>query len=149
LSRIKKGLGINLASVLRCRAVINRYGFNSQGVDVVRANLITYRRTLMHRPANMPGPAPGMVGVNLGKNKTSEDAAADYCLGVSKLGPYADYLVINVSSPNTPGKGPLGNTFAPGDCIMTGDITSASCQISKNTCVLTVIIISGLRSLVH
>ena len=38
-----------------------------------------------------------------GKNKTSEDAAADYCLGVSKLGPYADYLVINVSSPNTPG----------------------------------------------
>lgn len=38
-----------------------------------------------------------------GKNKTSEDAAADYSLGVSKLGPYADYLVINVSSPNTPG----------------------------------------------
>jgi dihydroorotate dehydrogenase len=39
----------------------------------------------------------------IGKNKTSEDAAADYSLGVSKLGPYADYLVINVSSPNTPG----------------------------------------------
>ncbi len=38
-----------------------------------------------------------------GKNKTSEDAAADYSLGVSKLGAYADYLVINVSSPNTPG----------------------------------------------
>ena len=40
---------------------------------------------------------------NTGKNKTSEDAAADYSLGVSKLGAYADYLVINVSSPNTPG----------------------------------------------
>ena len=42
---------------------------------------------------------PGLAG----KNKTSEDAAADYSLGVSKLGGYADYLVINVSSPNTPG----------------------------------------------
>ncbi|BDA46726.1 Dihydroorotate dehydrogenase (quinone), mitochondrial [Coccomyxa sp. Obi] len=85
------------------KAVINRYGFNSQGLDVVRANLIAYRRTQLHRPANQPGPGPGLVGVNLGKNKLSEDAAADYCLGVSKLAPYADYLVINVSSPNTPG----------------------------------------------
>ncbi|EIE19684.1 dihydropryrimidine dehydrogenase [Coccomyxa subellipsoidea C-169] len=85
------------------KAVINRYGFNSQGLDVVRANLIAYRRSQLHRPANQPGPGPGLVGVNLGKNKLSEDAAADYCLGVSKLAPYADYLVINVSSPNTPG----------------------------------------------
>lgn len=83
--------------------MINRYGFNSQGLDVVRANLIAYRRSQLHRPANQPGPGPGLVGVNLGKNKLSEDAAADYCLGVSKLAPYADYLVINVSSPNTPG----------------------------------------------
>jgi len=45
----------------------------------------------------------GLVGVNLGKNKTSADAAADYSTGVSKLGPLADYLVINISSPNTPG----------------------------------------------
>ena len=43
------------------------------------------------------------MGVNLGKNKTSPDAAADYCTGVAKLGPFADYLVINISSPNTPG----------------------------------------------
>lgn len=43
------------------------------------------------------------LGVNLGKNKTSEDAAADYTRGVRELGPLADYLVINVSSPNTPG----------------------------------------------
>ena len=89
------------------RAVINRYGFNSQGLDVVRTNLIVYRRTQLHRPANQPGPGPGLVGVNLGKNKLSEDAAADYCLGVSKLAPYADYLVINVSSPNTPGAQPV------------------------------------------
>lgn len=45
----------------------------------------------------------GLVGVNLGKNKTSEDAAADYCVGVTKLAPLADYLVVNISSPNTPG----------------------------------------------
>lgn len=45
----------------------------------------------------------GILGVNLGKNKTSEDEIADYQAGIQKLGPYADYLVINVSSPNTPG----------------------------------------------
>lgn len=94
---------LTAASACVRRAVINRYGFNSQGLDVVRANLIAYRRSQLHRPANQPGPGPGLVGVNLGKNKLSEDAAADYCLGVSKLAPYADYLVINVSSPNTPG----------------------------------------------
>lgn len=43
------------------------------------------------------------MGVNLGKNKTSPDAAGDYLKGVSKFGPVADYLVINISSPNTPG----------------------------------------------
>lgn len=46
---------------------------------------------------------PGILGVNLGKNKTSEDATADYVQGVHTLSQYADYLVINVSSPNTPG----------------------------------------------
>jgi len=45
----------------------------------------------------------GVLGVNLGKNKTSDDEIADYQAGIQKLGPYADYLVINVSSPNTPG----------------------------------------------
>ena len=86
-----------------CSAAINRYGFNSAGVDAVRANLIQYRRRLLGQVAEEPDPALGLVGVNLGKNRASEDAAADYCLGVSKLGPYADFIVINVSSPNTPG----------------------------------------------
>ncbi len=45
----------------------------------------------------------GLLGVNLGKNKTSEDPVADYVSGVKKFGELADYLVINVSSPNTPG----------------------------------------------
>lgn len=45
----------------------------------------------------------GVVGINIGKNKTSADAVADYRAGASALGPLADYLVVNVSSPNTPG----------------------------------------------
>ena len=44
-----------------------------------------------------------MIGINLGKNKTSLSATNDYVNGVLKLGIYADYVVINVSSPNTPG----------------------------------------------
>ncbi len=71
-------------------AVINRMGFNSRGLEVARANLERRRRR-------------GVVGINLGKNKTSQDAAADYRKGVVALGPLADYLVVNVSSPNTPG----------------------------------------------
>ena len=51
---------------LWCSAVINRYGFNSKGVDAVRANLLSYRRGLLQRPVNKPGGLPGLVGVNLG-----------------------------------------------------------------------------------
>ncbi len=71
-------------------AVINRMGFNNDGAEMVASRLARRRRS-------------GIVGVNLGKNKHTEDAAADYVQGVLKLGPLADYLVINVSSPNTPG----------------------------------------------
>lgn len=42
--------------------------------------------------------------MNLGKNKNSKDAALDYCIGLTKLATHADYLVVNVSSPNTPGE---------------------------------------------
>ncbi len=73
------------------RAVINRMGFNNDGMEAVAARLANRVR------------AKGIVGVNLGKNKETIDAAADYTLGVARLGPIADYLVINVSSPNTPG----------------------------------------------
>jgi dihydroorotate dehydrogenase len=72
------------------RAVINRMGFNNDGLDAVAARLAACK------PA-------GIVGANLGKNKDSAEASADYAAGVRALGPHADYLVINVSSPNTPG----------------------------------------------
>ncbi|KAI3426943.1 hypothetical protein D9Q98_006887 [Chlorella vulgaris] len=81
-------------------AVINRYGFNSKGVDAAALRLAELRLRRDEPGSGFPG---GLVGVNLGKNKTSEDAAADYCQGVTKLGREADYLVINISSPNTPG----------------------------------------------
>jgi dihydroorotate dehydrogenase len=49
------------------------------------------------------GRRDGILGINLGKNKETPDAAADYEIGAARLGPLADYVVINVSSPNTPG----------------------------------------------
>ena len=71
-------------------AVINRMGFNNEGLDAVAARLT-------HRPRL------GIVGANIGKNKDSLDAVADYVAGAKTLAPLADYLVVNVSSPNTPG----------------------------------------------
>lgn len=75
------------------RAVINRLGFPGQGVEVVAARLAAWRSRAL----------PGIVGVNLGKNRESAEPAADYAAGARRLGPLADYLVVNVSSPNTPG----------------------------------------------
>jgi dihydroorotate dehydrogenase len=72
------------------RAVINRYGFNSAGLD------ITAKRLAVRTGA-------GVVGANIGRNKESEDAEADYVAGARCLAPLSDYLVMNVSSPNTPG----------------------------------------------
>ena len=73
------------------RAVINRYGFNSEGLEVAAGRL---RRRIGRR---------GIVGVNIGANKDSDDPIADYVEGVSKLDGLAAYFVVNVSSPNTPG----------------------------------------------
>jgi len=71
-------------------ALINRLGFNSRGLDAAVARLAARRRR-------------GIVGVNLGKNRDSAEAGADYAEGVRRTAALADYLVVNVSSPNTPG----------------------------------------------
>lgn len=78
------------------RALINRMGFNNDGAQVVADRL----KELRSKHANLP-----VIGVNLGKNKTTlpQDAAADYSFSTLLLAPLADYLVVNVSSPNTPG----------------------------------------------
>ncbi len=71
-------------------AVINRLGFNNDGLDRVAARLAARSRR-------------GIVGANIGKNRDSPDAAADYEAGIRAFAPLADYLVVNISSPNTPG----------------------------------------------
>ncbi|MFI0482653.1 quinone-dependent dihydroorotate dehydrogenase [Actinomadura sp. 9N215] len=77
------------------RAVINRMGFNNEGSEAAA-----------HRLRGRPGGADRtIVGVNIGKTKTVPEAAAaaDYVASTERLAPHADYLVVNVSSPNTPG----------------------------------------------
>ncbi|XP_057325220.1 dihydroorotate dehydrogenase (quinone), mitochondrial [Microplitis mediator] len=76
------------------KAIINRYGFNSEGHDAVYKRLVDLKNDLNFT---------GIIGVNLGKNKTSTDPVNDYVEGVKKFSDVADYLVINVSSPNTEG----------------------------------------------
>ncbi|MEM9704666.1 MAG: quinone-dependent dihydroorotate dehydrogenase [Pseudomonadota bacterium] len=73
------------------QAVINRYGFNNDGVDVIARRL---------RARHNRG---GVVGVNLGANKDSEDRMADYAICLERLSGLADFFTVNVSSPNTPG----------------------------------------------
>jgi dihydroorotate dehydrogenase len=73
------------------RAVINRLGFNSAGVEAAA------RRLALRRDR------PGMVGANIGKNRDTLDDIGDYAEGVRVLAPLVDYLAVNVSSPNTPG----------------------------------------------
>jgi len=72
------------------QAVINRMGFNNRGMEAAAWRLNTRRRN-------------GIVGINIGANKDSTDYIADYALGFARLAPLADYVTVNVSSPNTPG----------------------------------------------
>jgi dihydroorotate dehydrogenase len=73
--------------------VINRYGLNSEGMEAV-ATRLERRRT---------GAAGGIIGINLGANKDSQDRAGDYARLVTRLAGLAGFLTINISSPNTPG----------------------------------------------
>ncbi len=77
------------------RAVINRMGFNNEGLDAVKARLAAR----LERPDR----ARGAVGVNLGANKDAEDRAADYVTLLRELEGLADFFTLNISSPNTPG----------------------------------------------
>jgi len=75
------------------QGVINRFGFNSQGHAVVAERLRQYR----HKGGD------GVIGVNLAINKETSDPAEDYALGIAVFGHFADFLTVNVSSPNTKG----------------------------------------------
>lgn len=80
-----------LFRLLEDQAVINRFGFNGEGADA-----------MLHRLARRER-SRGIVGVNVGPNRDASNPAADCAEIATLLGPYADYLVVNVSSPNTPG----------------------------------------------
>ena len=79
----------------RDRALINRLGFNSAGLDAVAGRLEWWRRRAGGRDCP--------IGVNIGINRDSDDPARDYAAGLTRLAPLADYVAVNVSSPNTPG----------------------------------------------
>jgi dihydroorotate dehydrogenase len=85
-------------------ALINRMGFNNAGAEVVARNLSQARQ---HLPSNF------VVGVNIGRNASTPpgDSIRDYLAAQRQLAPHADYLAVNVSSPNTPG---LRDLQAPG-----------------------------------
>lgn len=73
-------------------AIINRMGFNNKGVDYLVEQVKKRRFT-------------GILGINIGKNKVTpeEEALSDYEIAMEKVYPYADYITVNISSPNTPG----------------------------------------------
>jgi dihydroorotate dehydrogenase len=73
-------------------AVINRYGFNNDGMNNAVGRLAAFRQSHFN----------GIVGVNIGANKDSDDRVADYHKTAHHLSGHADYVVVNVSSPNTP-----------------------------------------------
>lgn len=83
-----------LARLVADRAIVNRMGFNNEGSALVAERL--------HRRRGGPGP---VLGVNIGKTKVTpeDEAEGDYAVSALRLAPYADYMVVNVSSPNTPG----------------------------------------------
>jgi len=82
--------GKRIFRLTRERALVNRMGFPNGGAAAAEARLVRRERGTV-------------VGVNVGKTRVAEDADADYRESVRRLAPHADYLVLNVSSPNTPG----------------------------------------------
>jgi dihydroorotate dehydrogenase len=90
------------------RAVINRMGFNNGGQEAALSRLAKRTRR-------------GIVGVNVGANKDAADRIADYATGVRRMAPVADYLTINISSPNTPGLRALQEAAAL-DALLAGVI---------------------------
>ena len=84
------------------RAVINRMGFNNGGMALAAANL-KRRQSLQSKEGH------GIVGINIGANKDSADRIADYRTAFAELAALADYVTVNISSPNTPGLRGLQN----------------------------------------
>lgn len=99
-------------------AVINRMGFNNDGLD-------GFERRLSRRQASGRG---GIVGANLGANKDSSDRIADYVSGLKRLWGLSDYFTINISSPNTPGLRKLQGANAMDELL--GRISETRAELS-------------------
>ena len=95
------------------RAVINRLGFNNGGLDGALPRAQSAKRN-------------GILGINVGANKDTSDRTADYVHGVTRAAPHADYITINISSPNTPGLRDLQHGAALRDLL-------AACTAAKGT----------------
>ncbi|KQM98346.1 quinone-dependent dihydroorotate dehydrogenase [Sphingomonas sp. Leaf25] len=91
------------------RGVVNRLGFNNGGIDAALARVAALT------------PRPGVIGINVGANKDSVDRIADYATAVAKAAPLADYVTINISSPNTPGLRDLQSQPELGELIAASD----------------------------
>jgi dihydroorotate dehydrogenase len=97
-------------------AVINRMGFNNEG-------LVRFTARLAARAGQ-----PGIVGANIGANRTSADRAGDYVVGMEAVWPFASYVAANISSPNTPGLRALQEKRALEDLL--GRLTEARAALS-------------------
>ena len=82
------------------KAIINHLGFNNQGTTFVKKKL---------KKLNLSSLSKGIVGINIGKNKETLNDIDDYIYCLQELGPFAHYVTVNISSPNTPGLRELQN----------------------------------------
>lgn len=92
----KPQVGNNKPRVFRLpnnQAIINHLGFNNQGVENVKKKL---------EKLNINIHSKGVIGINIGNNKNTNNTIKDFCIGLEKLGPLVQYIAINISSPNTP-----------------------------------------------
>ena len=106
-----------LFRLLRHRSIINRMGFNNKGVEYLLRQI-------------PPGPRPYQLGINIGKNLSTavDDALSDYRTGFEAVYAQADYISINVSSPNTPGLRKLQNEDALDSLLKGLEITRKSLE---------------------
>ncbi len=84
-----------LFRLMEDQAIINRCGFNNVGIEAFLKNFQRWKNRNIGSPV--------VLGINIGKNKDTEDAAEDYCALLEKVYAVADYVTVNISSPNTPG----------------------------------------------
>jgi dihydroorotate dehydrogenase len=109
-------------------ALINRMGFNNPGASAIAATLADWKAS-GHWPAHP-------VGINLGKSKTTllEKAAEDYASSLRVLWPYADFFVVNVSSPNTPNLRRLQDKAALDEILAAIQEVNQTCSVSSRQC---------------